>query len=596
MLRIKRIHIKNFRSIVNCTINVRQMNIFVGLNDAGKSNVLKALNLFFNGETEPGDKFDFDIDYSRFATIRNRKAKEVYISIEIEIPMQYKDHEDVVWTKTWRRNGLHYDSSKEWSFSAYSKVPTLLNRISYKYVPAVKSDNYFKMLLSELYLSIAKEANGDLTRKAREYSTALNDYTNRIGQLVKENIGIDSGLVMPANQVDIFKELIFMTQDASGASINLAYRGEGIKSMHIPAILKYIAERDNRNLGSNAVPFTPIWGYEEPENGVEMMKCFQLAKELFGFSDEIQQFITTHSPGFYQLGAENKAKLFYVRKDNANYASIIDENSDVRDVHEKIGILPIVTPLIKEKESELKAEIERLKNIMKNTKLVDRDTIFVEGITDKQYLLDAIEVLSPKLQQKLMDNSLKIETREENGCGVSVLCDWAVAWIHSNYGSKAVFLFDHDEAGMKAKSTIGQEKQKYSKKKFNLSAITIQPTDDMKKINSKINNSLSFEIEHLLSYDFWRELIKQSCVQKKTVLELAPIYNNLLTIEKSPGELIDEIVDNKEMRDTIIFYNPMEAKKKQIVEYARQYGAQVNKNVYAGFYNTIKKLEAEFGV
>lgn len=194
MLRIKRIHIKNFRSIVNCTINVRQMNIFVGLNDAGKSNVLKALNLFFNGETEPGDKFDFDIDYSRFAPIRNRKAKEVYISIEIEIPMQYKDHEDVVWTKTWRRNGLHYDSSKEWSFSAYSKVPTLLNRISYKYVPAVKSDNYFKMLLSELYLSIAKEANGDLTRKAREYSTALNDYTNRIGQLVKENIGIDSGL------------------------------------------------------------------------------------------------------------------------------------------------------------------------------------------------------------------------------------------------------------------------------------------------------------------------------------------------------------------------------------------------------------------
>lgn len=46
MLRIKQIRIKNFRSIVDLDINVDKMNIFVGLNDAGKSNILKALNLF----------------------------------------------------------------------------------------------------------------------------------------------------------------------------------------------------------------------------------------------------------------------------------------------------------------------------------------------------------------------------------------------------------------------------------------------------------------------------------------------------------------------------------------------------------------------
>lgn len=47
MLRIKQIRIKNFRSIVDLDINVDEMNIFVGLNDAGKSNILKELNLFF---------------------------------------------------------------------------------------------------------------------------------------------------------------------------------------------------------------------------------------------------------------------------------------------------------------------------------------------------------------------------------------------------------------------------------------------------------------------------------------------------------------------------------------------------------------------
>lgn len=49
MLRIKRIKIRNFRSIVDLDIKVDKMNILVGLNDVGKSNVLKALNLFFNG-------------------------------------------------------------------------------------------------------------------------------------------------------------------------------------------------------------------------------------------------------------------------------------------------------------------------------------------------------------------------------------------------------------------------------------------------------------------------------------------------------------------------------------------------------------------
>lgn len=48
MVVLKRIHIKNFRSIVDATIELDDFNFFVGKNDSGKSNVLKAINLFFN--------------------------------------------------------------------------------------------------------------------------------------------------------------------------------------------------------------------------------------------------------------------------------------------------------------------------------------------------------------------------------------------------------------------------------------------------------------------------------------------------------------------------------------------------------------------
>ena len=51
MVVLKRIHIKNFRSISDATIDLDDFNFFVGKNDSGKSNVLKAVNLFFNDNT-----------------------------------------------------------------------------------------------------------------------------------------------------------------------------------------------------------------------------------------------------------------------------------------------------------------------------------------------------------------------------------------------------------------------------------------------------------------------------------------------------------------------------------------------------------------
>ncbi len=57
MKLIQQIKIENFRSIEIETIqNVGEFNILVGKNSSGKSNVLRALNLFFNGEVEPGNR------------------------------------------------------------------------------------------------------------------------------------------------------------------------------------------------------------------------------------------------------------------------------------------------------------------------------------------------------------------------------------------------------------------------------------------------------------------------------------------------------------------------------------------------------------
>ncbi len=54
--------IRNFRSIQHLIINtnLNDLNVFVGKNDIGKSNILRALNLFFNNETDLGKKLNFN--------------------------------------------------------------------------------------------------------------------------------------------------------------------------------------------------------------------------------------------------------------------------------------------------------------------------------------------------------------------------------------------------------------------------------------------------------------------------------------------------------------------------------------------------------
>ena len=61
---ISQIEVTNFRSIKYTKIDCSAYNLFCGQNDVGKSNILKALNLFFNQETDFKTPFDFSTDYN----------------------------------------------------------------------------------------------------------------------------------------------------------------------------------------------------------------------------------------------------------------------------------------------------------------------------------------------------------------------------------------------------------------------------------------------------------------------------------------------------------------------------------------------------
>ena len=167
---IKNIEIRYFRSIYRAKIQgLRSLNVFSGRNDAGKSNVLKALNLFFNKQTDWRTAIDFYRDFSnkRLTEVRKESIKgKQFISIEIEFnrPKSYRGSLPELFkvTRTWHRDSKEYAESNniEGQYktgklpqklsTAKRFLPILLNRIHFEYVPAVKDRIYFEHLLSVL--------------------------------------------------------------------------------------------------------------------------------------------------------------------------------------------------------------------------------------------------------------------------------------------------------------------------------------------------------------------------------------------------------------------------------------------------------------
>ena len=359
MITIKRITIKNFRSIVNETIVFSDFNCFVGKNDSGKSNVLKALNLFFNGKTDFDTDFDFQSDYSKFAKRGAKQAKEIVITVEVVIPDTYKEKGTKIWKKVWRTEGLHYNNFKE-LFGSGSKGFTLLERIKYLYIPAVKSNAYFKDLLSSVYESMMKSADSALKDLNQEYSEQLQALTGELSWQIRSVLGMQSYLQMPSNLTTLFRDLTFSTSDKYVEGIDLNHRGDGIKARHIPLILRYMQRNTEKGRPKNSVSGSYIWGFEEPENGLEYLSCYEMAQEFYSYISDCQILLTTHSPAFYSQGFGTASKCFFVEKNYEGASKYVLSSTSI--VSEKMGLMQLVAPIIANVRDELIKSDERVDN------------------------------------------------------------------------------------------------------------------------------------------------------------------------------------------------------------------------------------------
>ena len=374
---IEQIEIKNFRSFGNRkgettkVAKVSQLNVISGANDSGKSNILRGLNLFFNGYTELDEFYSFSRDFFKKENPDDKDIKEEITTIKIWFRNDKNKNKnrknegrvflpEKFWvSKKWKKTtafsqsdtqsnvqlsfkhekGEHYDSflsedgetlKSMTNASLQKQLTDFVGAIQFHYIPAIKDRQYFSHLYGELQQTLWKADKSSVDVKKNEFQEEIQKETLLLMDEFKETLNhptldFEPAFQLPQNMIDLFRTLQVKTGD-----VDLRYRGDGVQAKLIPEILNYIAVKEKSlttktvRQGEQSKKYF-IWGFEEPENSYEYRNA-QLLADRFSekFIEHAQIFLTTHSFNFISMSGDHISR-YRVWKDKKTSSSKISK-------------------------------------------------------------------------------------------------------------------------------------------------------------------------------------------------------------------------------------------------------------------------------
>jgi len=456
---IKEVEIAYFRSFYKTTIyKCSDINIIFGKNDVGKSNIIRALNLFFNNTTDDETDFNFDIDFSdrRFAESQNSDGvrKFIYVKITFSTPKNYRKS---LGNEFYVKRQWTVSRDDEWveEVSGHIKdnqrhiVTRFINTIRFIHIPAIKSTSTFTSLLDNIY---------EILAESEEFVQTVEDFANRVQLSTRElfsgmpkEVTHESKISAPSRMDELFRTLDFETISEEGtASKSLTLqRGDGIKARHIPEILNFIASRDKYQFH--------IWGFEEPENSLDFVSAEAEAARFLkiALGGHLQIFVTTHSPSFYNLGGDDVRK-FYVTRDESGEAKILQGRSlEKFDISSAIGegfYLPAVAKALEE-YSAREADASRFRNeaeqFRQEIDAYKMPIVLTEGKTDELILNEAWKRVRKGISPYIKIKSCDTTDGQGGGSAGASKLGLCLRAVQSDSLNTVIGLFDRDEAGIR---------------------------------------------------------------------------------------------------------------------------------------------------
>lgn len=383
-MKLKRIHIKRFRSILDLKLEINTENNFstiCGANNSGKTNVLKALNIFFN-----------PTEYILKEDVPNHKLGSRGGATFPEIGLTFvKNGIDYIIKREFGVGGVENeqiekviiaDGKSEKTPQDSKEIPKILNQIAFFFIPAINISfpNLINNLIDDVYeLEYEKTRFSGLKKDLKEsfdnYTNGLieilNKLANEINPIFKEFN--ENWSVSFQNTADIkkFKDLIsedveFYLNDLSNR--NIQGKGSGLQRLgYILLHSKMISKLKKKSV---------ILCIDEPDVYLHQGLQKKLHSHLLEIAKNNQVLITSHSQTFidcykldnvFLLDLEIGEEIFYQRTKSKYHplnTCLVDIKGDngLKKIREYLGITD------------------------EDFELLDNYNVIVEGESDKKYI------------------------------------------------------------------------------------------------------------------------------------------------------------------------------------------------------------------
>lgn len=454
---IKKIEIEKFRSFgigkKGNTIECNHLNILSGKNNSGKSNILKALNLFFNQETSFNERFEFEKDYNIAYTgsygghIREIKIRVYFFGTgsgilknDFYIERIFKQKGIGITTKFYYKKDEEKNYLEAKKGRETSQFNTFLNKITFMYIPAVREKRFIQNIFTYLQLILDKDKKDkeNYQNSFTNITDVLTQRTEVLSKSFEKFISLPTSVEAPSRISDILEGISIQTdpkirinKKVKGESveqfkkINAYSSGDGIIMSYLPYFLDYLSKQLNNKKF--------IWGFEEPENSLEYSKTQDLSDQFLNeFSKKSQIFLTTHNPAFIFL-KDNKEKVSFYRVYKEEWTneklskaetetglekqiSLFDKKDDFENAKQLEQEISFIEFSKDTEKFAIEARREKEEFVIKSKKIEvalkkQKNILIVEGDYDIKYLKKASELLNKKTTLE------KIQVFEANGFG-----------------------------------------------------------------------------------------------------------------------------------------------------------------------------------
>lgn len=484
--------IKRFRSLINVDLEVvnGQPITICGENNIGKTNVLEALNIFFNHIDDeelydPATDIPHHIYYGRGGQLQNTELTGKFVS----------NSGEAITAKVTFKKDLSIDYKLSYSIkdkpnsTSEKSFKDIIKHFKFFYVesnnvdiPALVSELFASDGLIKLDKKRAKQQKPLETLKEFQLQAqaAIDDIQKELNQQLQQlnilsTLDSNSSIKITFAEFDKLRDVVSrMTQVTidDGNDHSISSKGSGAQRTALLTLMNYIASNANKKV---------IWGLDEPEIFLQPKAQKQLFRAIKKISKEKNQTVvmTTHSQHFIDLNNLEHTHLFTCEVNEKNYVRKKD-----RSFFEKVT-----------NAKTFLSESSKAKSVREHLGIENNDgwnllpfNVLVEGETDKKYLealIDQCDLVMPNIIWSGSASKISGSVQFYNNLATDL-----------DFKPTIKIILDNDEAGRIEYKNLNNSISKNRFSNLNVEVLTY-PRNDGKTWDKK-SSKFDWEVEDFL--------------------------------------------------------------------------------------------------